>query len=73
MWVFALTLLGEIVLFIIQYFNTATLHWVYFLNMVVRALICTALTLFLRPAAYRLLLGDDRRRRPVRDREGKSF
>ena len=72
-WVFALTMMGEIVLFIIQYFNTATLQWVYFLNMGVRALICTALTILLRPAAYRLLLGDDRRRRPVRDREVKSF
>jgi len=72
-WVFVLYTLGEIVLLVIQYFNTATLQWMYFVNIVVRALIVTALTLLLRPAAYHLLLGGNRGRVPTRDREVKSF
>ena len=72
-WVFALYSLGEIVLLVIQYFNSAELHWMYFVNIAVRALICTALTLLLRPMAYHLLLGGNRGRVPARAREVKSF
>lgn len=72
-WVFVLYAIGEAVLLVIQYFNTAELHWMYFFNIAVRALIVTALTLLLRPAAYHILLGGDRGRIPTRDREVKSF
>ena len=72
-WVFVLYAIGELVLLTIQYFNTATLHWMYFVNIAVRALICAALTLLLRPAAYTLLLGGKRGRVPTRHREVKSF
>ena len=42
-WVFALYLAGEIVLFVIQYFNTASIRLIYFANIGLRALICAAL------------------------------
>ena len=72
-WVFVLYAMGEAVLLVIQYFNTAELHWMYFLNIVLRALIVTALTLLLRPLAYHVLLGSERTRVTARDREVKSF
>lgn len=72
-WVFALYLLGEIVLFVIQYFNTASIQLIYFANILARALICAALTLILRPLAYRLLLGSKGGRTPAAAREVKSF
>ena len=72
-WVFALYALGEAVLLVIQYFNTAELHWMYFMNIALRALIVTALTLLLRPLAYHILLGSERTRVSARDREVKSF
>ncbi|MBR1820388.1 MAG: hypothetical protein IJ769_02065 [Clostridia bacterium] len=72
-WVFVLYALGEATLFVIQYFNTADLRPIYFVNIGVRALICTALTLLFRPLAYNLLLGGNRGRIPTRDREVKSF
>ena len=71
-WVFVLYTLGEVVLFVIQYFNTADIRLIYFVNIAVRSLICTALTLLLRPVAYSMLLGN-RSRVPTRDREVKSF
>ena len=71
-WVFALYAMGETALFVIQYFNTAELRPIYFVNIAVRSLICAALTLLLRPAAYSMLLGN-RSRVPTRDREVKSF
>ena len=71
-WVFALYALGELALFVIQYFNTADLRPIYFINIGIRSLICTALTLLLRPVAYAILLGDNRRV-PTRHREVKSF
>ena len=71
-WVFVLYALGELVLLVIQYFNTATLMPIYFINIAVRSLICAALTLLLRPAAYSILVGN-RSRVPTRDREVKSF
>lgn len=72
-WVFALYAAGELALFVIQYFNTAAIQGMYFVNIAVRALICTALTLALRPLAYKVLVGDNRGRIPTRNREVKSF
>ena len=71
-WVFALYAAGELALFVMQYFNTAEVRPIYFVNIAIRALICTALTLLLRPAAEALLLGN-RNRVPTRDREVKTF
>ena len=71
-WVFVLYAIGEVALYVIQYFNTADLRPIYFVNIGVRALICTALTLLLRPVAYAILLGDNRRV-PTRHREVKTF
>ena len=71
-WVFVLYALGELALFVIQYFNTAELRPVYFINIGVRSLVCAALTLLLRPVAYAILVGDQRRV-PTRHREVKSF
>ena len=73
LWVFALYALGEAAIFVIQYFNTATIRWVYFFNIAVRGLICAALVMIFRPLAYRLLLGTRQRRVPSRNREVKSF
>lgn len=73
LWVFILYALGEVTLLVIQYFNTASLQWMYFFNIAVRAAICTALTILLRPLAYALLLGGNRGRVPTRDREVKQF
>lgn len=73
LWVFTLVTLGELTLLVIQYFNTAALHWMYFVNIAVRTLITTVLTFLLRPLAYALLLGGNRGRIPTRDREVKSF
>ena len=72
-WVFALYAAGEVALFVIQYFSTADLRPVYIVNIAVRALICAALTTLLRPAAYALLIGNNRNRVPTRNREVKSF
>ncbi|MBR6890351.1 MAG: hypothetical protein IKN05_05125, partial [Clostridia bacterium] len=72
-WVFALYALGEVVLFVIQYFNTADLRLIYFVNIAIRSLICTALTMLLRPLAFALLVGNNRSRVPTRNREVKSF
>ena len=72
-WVFALYAMGELALFVVQYFNTAAIGWRYFMNIGIRTAICTALTLLLRPLAYSLLVGNDRGRVPTRNREVKSF
>ena len=50
-WVFVLYSLGEIVVLVIQYFNTATLQAMYFVNIAARAMIVAALTLLRRPVA----------------------
>ena len=71
-WVFALYALGEIVLLVIQYFNTAVIRPVYFVNIAVRSLICAALTLLLLPVGNAILVGK-RGRVPARHREVKSF
>ena len=71
-WVFVLYALGELALYVIQYFNTAELRPIYFINIGIRSLICAMLTLLLRPAAYAILVGD-KRRVPTRHREVKSY
>ena len=72
-WVFALYAVGETALFMIQYFNTADLRIIYFVNIALRALICTGLVMLLRPVAYALLIGNNQGRVPTRNREVKSF
>ena len=72
-WVFALYTVGEIALFVIQYFNTAAFQPVYALNILIRAAICTALTMLLRPAMDRLLTPRGADRTVSRNREVKSF
>lgn len=72
-WVFALYAVGEVALFIIQYFNTAAFEPVYLLNIGIRALICTALTMIFKPLLDRLLVGRSPGRAASRNREVKSF
>ena len=72
-WVFALYAMGEIVLFAIQYFNTAAFRPVYFLNIFIRAVICTALTMLLHPVMDRILTVRGSDRAASRSREVKSF
>ena len=72
-WVFALYTAGEIAIFIIQYFHTAAFRWIYLANILLRALICTALTLAAWPLMDRLLVGRGARRAAPRSREVKSF
>lgn len=72
-WVFALYGAGEIALFVIQYFNTASIQWIYFRNMLIRAVVCTALTMLLRAPMERLLVGRGGNRTTPLNREVKSF
>jgi len=73
-WVFALYTVGELVLFTIQYFHTAIIEPVYFLNILIRSVIMLALTVLLRPLANTLFVG---RRKTAstagRTREVKSY
>ena len=68
-----LYVVGEIALLITQYFNTATMQWIYLLNILIRALICTGLTLLLRPLLARLLVGRNPGAAMRRNREVKNF
>ena len=72
-WVFALYTVGELAILVAQYFNTASMQWLYLLNILIRALICTALTTLLRPVIARLLSGKNQGRATPRNREVKSF
>ena len=72
-WVFALYTAGELAILVAQYFNTAAMQWLYILNILIRALICTALTMLARPAMARLLAGKNTGRALPRNREVKSF
>ena len=72
-WVFVLYAVGEVVILVIQYFNTATLHWLYIANIAARSLICAALVTLFRPAVYRMLMTGRRVRVPAGNREVKSF
>jgi len=73
-WVFALYMTGEIVLFVIQYFHTAVIEPVYLLNILIRSLICLALTVILKPLAHLMFVGKHRAATAgKRTREVKSF
>ena len=72
-WAFVFFALGEVSILVIQYFNTATLRWIYFFNIFARGLICAALVTLFRPLVYRMLLGARPTRIPARSREVKSF
>ena len=72
-WVFALFAAGEVVLFVIQYFNTATFQWVYILNILIRSAICMALTMAARPLMERVLEPRGSAKSAPRTREVKSF
>ena len=72
-WVFVLYAVGEVAILVAQYFNTAAMEWLYLLNILIRALICTALTMLSRPVMQRMLLGRDPDRALPRNREVKSF
>lgn len=72
-WVFVLYIVGEVAILVAQYFNTAAMEWLYLLNILIRALICTALTMLSRPVMQRMLLGRDPDRALPRNREVKSF
>ena len=72
-WVFALYAAGEVVILVIQYFHTASFSFVYLFNILVRALVCTALTMLLRPVMERMLVGRAGARAIPRSREVKSF
>ena len=72
-WVFVLYTVGELAILVAQYFNTAAMEWRYLLNILIRALACTALTLLMRPVLQRLLVGRNPGRALPRNREVKSF
>lgn len=73
-WVFALYLVGELVLFVIQYFHTAAIAPIYFLNILIRSLICLGLTLIFRPLAIKIFIGrNNGTAGRSRTREVKSF
>lgn len=53
-WVTVLVLLHEVVMLVIQYFNTAVFEWSYVGNLLIRSLLTTALVQLLYPLAHRL-------------------
>lgn len=75
----ALTLLGaalsmELAIYGYQYFNTALIEPVYFINMLIRVAVVTALGMLLGPLDARLILGRPKRyQRTSTKREVKSF
>ena len=72
-WIFALDAAGEIAMFLIQYFNTANIQLIYIRNLLIRAAVCTALTMLARPLMERLLIGRGTGRVLPRNREVKNF
>ena len=72
-WIFVLYTAGELALFIIQYFHTASFEFIYLLNIIIRGIICTAVTMMVRPAMDRFLVGRGANRAVLRNREVKSF
>ena len=73
-WIAALYAAGELVFLFIQYFNTAEMQWIYILNILIRAAICTALVMLLNPTMEILLLGPvSSRNTNPRQREVKRF
>ena len=72
-WVFMLYAIGETALFVIQYFNTTVIEWIFLINIGVRSLLCTLIALLFYPLARRVLLGGNNRRTPARNREVRSY
>ena len=73
-WFFVIYALGEIALFVYQYFYTATFHWIYLRNIAIRSLICTAAAMLLQPLYKAMLVGKKRRMRAkARNQEVKSY
>lgn len=73
-WVIILVLLHEIVMLVIQYFNTAMFHWEYVLNLLIRSVEITALVQLLYPLTWRLFHGKRRQSADGRStREVKHF
>ena len=73
-WVFALYVIGEIALFVIQYFNTAEFEWIYLLNILIRAVVCTAACTLARPVFDLMLTGKSMHRaKKSRKEEVKRF
>ena len=73
-WVIVLVLLHEIVMLVIQYFNTAVFEWAYVGSLLIRALITTALVQLLYPLTWRLFHGRARQSAGGRStREVKHF
>ena len=71
---FAMALLREVVIYAYQYFGTARIEGIYFLNLLIRTLLATALCMLLGPLEARLTLGRGARyRRTSAKREVKSF
>ena len=74
----ALTFLGmalvrELVIYAYQYFGTARIEGIYFLNLLIRTLLTTALCMLLGPVESRIVLGRGARyRRTSAKREVKS-
>lgn len=73
-WVIILVLLHEIVMLVIQYFNTAVFDWEYVANLLIRSLITTALVQLIYPLTFRLFRGKARQAAGGRStREVKHF
>ena len=70
----ALTFVRELAIYAYQYFGTARIEGIYFLNLLIRTLLATALCMLLGPLEARLTLGRGARyRRTSAKREVKSF
>ena len=64
----------ELVIYAYQYFGTARIEGIYFLNILIRTLLTTALCMLLGPVESRIVLGRGARyRRTSAKREVKSF
>ena len=73
-WVIILVLLHEIVMLVIQYFNTAVFEWEYAANLLIRSLITTALVQLIYPLTFRIFRGKARQAAGGRStREVKHF
>lgn len=73
-WVFVLYVAAELSMFVIQYFNTAEFEWVYLLNILIRAAVCTVLCTLAHPL-FNGMLADKSLGRAAksRNREVKRF
>ena len=69
-----MALVRELVIYAYQYFGTARIEGIYFLNILIRTLLTTALCMLLGPVESRIVLGRGARyRRTSAKREVKSF